>query len=237
MEISLAAMTIEILREGALAWVGAGAWQAVRNFGAGEVVRFTYPERGARSYLAAIGGLDCDRLEPNRRVLLGQILEGEGGFREPLLLSEDIEFSHTLHVLRGTHAAYLDWNSFLSTELVVSSDSDRMGVRLRSDHPIAHEFEITSEPTDVGIVQMPRSGNPIILGPDGPTIGGYPRVACIAECDLRVVAQLAPGQKVRFEEIDLEEAARLNREMNERSGRLLGMIRSQALEDQNRSSR
>jgi antagonist of KipI len=100
-----------------------------------------------------------------------------------------------------------------------------MGVRLESSSPVAHEISLKSEPTDVGAVQLPPSGNPIILGPDGPTIGGYPRVAWVVEEDLPMVAQLAPGQPVTFLEASMNAVCDKRAERD----RLLKMVRYQAL--------
>jgi len=55
------------------------------------------------------------------------------------------------------------------------------------------------------------SENDIILGVDGQSIGGYPQVAQVAAADLDAVGQLRPGERVRFERVDLGEAERLER--------------------------
>jgi allophanate hydrolase subunit 2 len=60
---------------------------------------------------------------------------------------------------------------------------------------------MTSEGMPPGAVQAPPTGEPIILGPDHPTTGGYPVIACIATVDLPRIGQLRPGDTLRFERI------------------------------------
>jgi allophanate hydrolase subunit 2 len=80
----------------------------------------------------------------------------------------------------------------------VSVQSDRRGVRL--DGPFEpHFLELESEPMAVGAIQVTNAGQPIIIGPDGPTIGGYPVVGVVANSDLDRVGQLAPGSEVEFD--------------------------------------
>ena len=66
---------------------------------------------------------------------------------------------------------------------------------------------------------MPSANELVILGPDGPTTGGYPTVGTIVAADLAAVGQLMPGQWVKFEVVSREEAvdlARLQRDMLDR---------------------
>jgi len=55
-------------------------------------------------------------------------------------------------------------------------------------------------------VQLPPSGNAIVLMAEHPTTGGYPRIGHVASADLAKLAQARPGQSLRFTEIDLVEA-------------------------------
>ena len=56
---------------------------------------------------------------------------------------------------------------------------------------------------------MPPDGQPIVLMADAQTIGGYPQAAHVISVDLPLVAQLRPGDRVRFAEVPLEDAHRL----------------------------
>ena len=66
-----------------------------------------------------------------------------------------------------------------------------------------------SEGVSFGTIQVPPDGNPIILMADCQTTGGYPKIAQVASVDLPRLAQMMPGQTVRFELISLDEAQRL----------------------------
>ncbi len=69
--------------------------------------------------------------------------------------------------------------------------------------------ELVSEAVGPGAVQVANDGLPIVLGVDGQTIGGYPKIAHVIRADLDRLGQLRPGQSVRFEKIDLELAEEL----------------------------
>jgi antagonist of KipI len=66
-----------------------------------------------------------------------------------------------------------------------------------------------SSPVTAGVDQVPPSGQPTVLKPSRPSVGGYPRVAAIASTDLGIMAQLRAGDSVRFQEITLPEAHEL----------------------------
>jgi antagonist of KipI len=66
-----------------------------------------------------------------------------------------------------------------------------------------------SEGVAFGTVQLPPAGTPIILMADRQTTGGYPRIGEIATVDLPLVAQLKPGDRVRFRRASVEEAQAL----------------------------
>lgn len=83
----------------------------------------------------------------------------------------------------------------------VSPQSNRSGVRLMGGPPLALP-ELPSEPCDVGGVQATPSGELVVIGPDGPTVGGYPKVAYLPERELWKVAQLRPGEMVRLRASD-----------------------------------
>ena len=65
---------------------------------------------------------------------------------------------------------------------------------------------MVSEPVCPGAVQVTRDGQCIILGVDGQTIGGYPKIAHVISADLDKIGQLRPTQRLRFVPVSLEEA-------------------------------
>ena len=118
-----------------------------------------------------------------------------------------------LRFIRG-----VDWPRFNASTLPhftveafgVSSDSDRMGVRL--DGPElkrTDEADLISEAVSPGTIQVPPGGKPILLLGDCQTIGGYPKIAHVITVDLGIAAQLRAGDAVRFLEVSLQDAHRL----------------------------
>ena len=119
-------------------------------------------------------------------------------------------------VLRITQG--VDWSRFndsaqraLTNEtFTVSPDSDRMGARLAG--PVLQrndDVDLVSEAVAPGTIQVPPSGNPILLLGDCQTIGGYPKIAHVLTVDLPMAAQLRASDRVRFREVSLVEAHRL----------------------------
>ncbi|GAA2215579.1 hypothetical protein GCM10009850_110470 [Nonomuraea monospora] len=81
----------------------------------------------------------------------------------------------------------------------VTPDSNRVGVRLRGPRlERAKDGELPSEGMVTGAVQVPPSGQPIVFLADHPPTGGYPVIGVVPEADLPVIAQLRPGEEVRF---------------------------------------
>ena len=99
----------------------------------------------------------------------------------------------------------------------VAADSNRIGLRLAGPAlALAHAWEHPSEPVFPGTVQLPPDGQPIVLLADCGTTGGYPRIGHVADVDLPRLAQLRPGETMRFvpstlEEVDARGCARAAR--------------------------
>jgi allophanate hydrolase subunit 2 len=93
-----------------------------------------------------------------------------------------------------------------------------MGVRLEGQkierRPNVEE-SIISEGLIPGVIQVPGDGKPIIILTELVT-GGYTKIATIISTDLPKVAQLKPGDRIRFKPISIEEAHLLFREQEER---------------------
>ena len=73
---------------------------------------------------------------------------------------------------------------------------------------------------------MTNDGRPVVLGVDGQTIGGYPKVAHVIRADLDRLAQLRPGEKVRFVRVTVEEAEAAARERAAALHRWLARLRA-----------
>jgi antagonist of KipI len=123
-----------------------------------------------------------------------------------------------LDVIMGPHKNHCTNESvetFLSSEYVVSTTSDRMGYRLKGP-PLIHRksTELISEGMTFGAIQVPSSGQPIVMMADCPTTGGYPKIGTIASTDLPLLAQCVPNKsKIRFREISVAKAQKKYRAM------------------------
>jgi biotin-dependent carboxylase-like uncharacterized protein len=119
-------------------------------------------------------------------------------------------------VLRALPGPQADWFAaeqfFDGPAFAVSAASDRMGLRLLGEPLRMPERELISEPVCPGSVQVTRDGQCVILGVDGQTIGGYPKVAQVIAADLDLLGQLRPGDRVSFERVNMSEAERLYRQ-------------------------
>jgi allophanate hydrolase subunit 2 len=145
----------------------------------GDIVRLNATREGARVYVAAM----ARELPARRLAALPTSLD-----RCPI------------RIVAGPDAVDLPREGW-----TVSPASDRIGLRLTGPG-VVHRVELPSRPTAPGTIQVTPSGMPILLGPDGPTIGGYPQAAVVARVDLDRLGQRPLGAEVRFEEIGLEEA-------------------------------
>ena len=96
---------------------------------------------------------------------------------------------------------------FLNSDWVISVTSDRMGYRLEGPM-IAHAkgHNIVSDGTVNGSIQVPGSGQPIVLLMDRGTTGGYPKIATVISADLGRFAQMPAGSKIRFAAISVKDA-------------------------------
>ncbi len=104
-------------------------------------------------------------------------------------------------------------HAFSTTLYSFNVQSSRMGYRL---DPACGPFELSaitsirSCPVQPGMVQMPPSGVPVILLSEAQTTGGYPRVACVLDCDVWKLAQFRPGVQLQFELVSMDDACDLN---------------------------
>ena len=97
-------------------------------------------------------------------------------------------------------------------EWTLQSNSDRMGYRFQGQTlELKQPLEMLSHAIQFGSVQVPPSGQPIILMADAQTTGGYPKIANVIDADLGVLAQVRLGSTIKFEAVSLQEAAKLRR--------------------------
>jgi biotin-dependent carboxylase-like uncharacterized protein len=100
--------------------------------------------------------------------------------------------------------------ALLSAEYRVSKDTDRMGMRLEGP-ALRHRggWDIVSDAIATGSIQVPGSGQPIILLADHQTTGGYPKIATVVSTDLGLVGRHRPGDVIRFVAVEVETAEAL----------------------------
>lgn len=107
--------------------------------------------------------------------------------------------------------------SLLEAEFHVSVDADRMGMRLDGPRLRHHGgWDIVSDAIPTGAIQVPGSGQAILLLADHQTTGGYPKIATVVSADLPVVGRRRPGDRVRFAAVTVEVAEALARDAERR---------------------
>ena len=117
----------------------------------------------------------------------------------------------TIRLIMGPQDDYFTRSAhqlLLSEVYRISHDSDRMGCRLagpRLEHDPDKGAEIISDGLVPGAIQVPGSGAPIVLLADGPTVGGYPKIATVISADLPALATMMPGAQLRFAAVTVEE--------------------------------
>ncbi|MDR9416217.1 MAG: biotin-dependent carboxyltransferase family protein [Gracilimonas sp.] len=104
---------------------------------------------------------------------------------------------------------------FQNTTFSVSSESNRMGIRLSNKNKpdgLAGSInrEMKSAPVLTGIIQLPQNGQPIILMNDAQSVGGYPRIAKVVDADLWRLGQLNPASQISFKMISRKKAINLS---------------------------
>lgn len=92
---------------------------------------------------------------------------------------------------------------FTATPYRLTPDCNRQGYRLDGAAlALRRPLELLSHAVVPGTVQVPPSGQPIVQMAEANTLGGYPKIATVIEADLWRLAQLRPGQRVRFTLVD-----------------------------------
>lgn len=174
----------------------------------------TPPVLGSRSlhFRAALGGWHGRALREGDRLPIGPAPVSPARRLDPADLNRD----EPIRVVLGPQDDAFPAEAvatLLGEAFIVSNRADRMGYQL--DGPaIAHGpsgYNIVSDGTVAGSIQVPGSGQPIVLLADRQTTGGYPKIATVVSADLRRLAQRRPGDVVRFSEITVTQAVQLAR--------------------------
>ena len=189
---------------------------------AGSVLRFANRVFGARAYLAMDGGIDVPRVLASRST---HVLTRMGGWHGRALMQGDrlglgssgaaVGRRPTpeataygrgggarLRVIPGPQTDHFPshaLDTLEQTRFIVSPQSSRMGYRLQGGPiPRLPDQEMISDAAFAGAIQVPPSGEPILLMADRQTTGGYPQLAVVITADVPLAAQLAPGDWIEF---------------------------------------
>jgi len=234
-EVTASCMRIAVAGQGSHLTIetAAGAHRAIPALQStrlveGDRFRVIAASRSAVSYLAIEGGL---ALPPVLGSLSTYARGGFGGFEGralaagdclPLALSEigtrtelclpdfDLSPATEVRVVLGPQADYFTPAAievFLAAPYTVTQDADRMGLRLegsRLDH--AKGYNIVSDGTAPGSIQVPGNGQPIVLLADRQTTGGYPKIATVISADLPALGRVLPLMTVQFRRVSVAEA-------------------------------
>lgn len=204
----------------------------------GSRLRWGARAKGTRMTLAVRGGFDLpltlgsrathlvSRMGPfgGRALRAGDVLpvmavqpSGPAAHGVPLELPDGgarLRIVPAAHRERFTDAG---WNRLTDARFTISPQSNRMGYRLDGPGiPHVDSAEILSEAMPPGVLQVPASGQPILLMAERQTTGGYATIASVITADLPLAGQLAPGDWVRFEVVTFAEAIAALRERERR---------------------
>ena len=202
------------------------AWNETLVLSTGETLSLARAERGCRCWLAVRGGLTVPPVMGSRSSFLPARFGGHLGralhagdvlpcgtaagavrllrARAPVMVQDA-----PLRVMAGPQASQFDdagLAAFFAGTYRVGAASDRRGLRLSGPAVTHTQSTLPSQGVLPGAVQVPPDGQPIILGWDGPVTGGYPVIAAVISADLSRLAQLRPGDAVRFVTVELEQA-------------------------------
>ncbi|ULT56224.1 biotin-dependent carboxyltransferase family protein [Neobacillus drentensis] len=195
----------------------------------GQVLTVGHCHRGARAYIAIGGSIDVPFVLGSKSTLLngkfggfegralqkGDVLVGNPLIRKPYkMLHPELVPQYakemTIRVVIGPHENRFTEESirrFCSEEYVVTHQANRMGYQLKGPK-LEHIGgpDIISDPIPLGGIQVPASGQPIILLADRQTTGGYTRIGTVISADIPKVAQAVPDTILHFSMVSVEEA-------------------------------
>jgi KipI family sensor histidine kinase inhibitor len=194
---------------------------------------------GLRSYLCVHGGFGVEEVLGSRSTFVAgrwggwqgrclwagdELPTGNQALASPVYRRVETKVLQSLtqnrNLLRVTRGPQTEWfseasvHAFLATDFVVSHEANRLGLRLvgsKISWEDSHRGqELVSEGIANGSIQVNTEGAAMVLFCEQQTTGGYPKIATVIRADWHRLGQLGPGEKVRFEEISLEEAWQAN---------------------------
>jgi antagonist of KipI len=197
----------------------------------GGILRFSNRVVGARAYVAVDGGIEVPRVLGSRST---HLLARLGGWNGRALLQGDRlglgaagpaparrrpmpeaaaylrAGGARVRVILGPQSEHFPPDAIdvlERTRFIISPQSNRMGYRLQGGRvPRLEDQEMISDAAFTGAIQIPSSGEPILLMADHQTTGGYPQLAVVITADLPLAGQLSPGDWIEFRTCSRSEA-------------------------------
>ena len=212
---------------------------------AGQPLKFGERRKGARAAVAFRGGIAVEPVLGSRATSVFSAMGGVNGRAlkagDLLPMGDDAATSPstargvalpmqsggaTLRVMAGPHEDFFArtaYDTLFGTRFTVTPASNRMGYRLEG-WPLEHagRADILSDATPLGSIQVPASGQPILLMADRQTTGGYPKIATVISADMPLAGQLSPGDWVEFRACTRQQAVEALRDRMRQIGSQLG---------------
>jgi allophanate hydrolase len=203
----------------------------------GQTLRLGYAKSGMRAYLAVLGGFDVPAVFNSASTVIrnklgglavrpgSALVEGDELPVRTLLSSSKNkrhnwmprcfipDYSNRLSIAVIESYQSNDFSvqakqAFYEKPYLVTSKMDRMGMRLKGNVVDCDIAGIISEGIALGSIQIPPNGQPIVLLNDRQTLGGYPKLGCVARMSLSKLAQAQPGSELNFHRIEVEQASK-----------------------------
>jgi len=204
-------------------------WQS-HFINAGDELVFHAAKNGVRAYLAVTGGFQVEPTLGSSATVCREKIGGIDGKGNKLVAGDILEYQSdnnphyhrqvpefyipdysqplTLRVIEGYQFDSFSPESvmrFYSSRYRISNQSDRMGYRLQGASIKSDLDGIISEGISYGAIQVPNDGQPIVLLKDRQTIGGYPKIGCVAALDAAKMSQRMPGTELAFTPANLQQ--------------------------------
>jgi len=195
------------------------------NATVGQTLKLLRPLQGMYTYLCVHGGFD---IEPVLQSVSTNLKAGFGGFKGRYLKADDsltVKTESNLPVIGVARLAPTDVirviksseydcfsesskQAFETQPWKLQSSSNRMGYRLEGAPALefSKPVEMSSHGVDIGMIQVPPQGQPIVLMADGQTTGGYPKIATVIQADIGLMAQIRFGKACQFVVVSLGQA-------------------------------
>lgn len=202
----------------------------------GDTLKLLSARTGCRCYMAVAGGFDIPLVMGSFST---NVKSSIGGYKGRKISSGDVlplrhstetiykienrkyeskynyQSSISVRVILGPQDDFFTkkgLDTFLSSQYLVSSDSDRMGIKLKGPKIQAKDkYDIISDGISLGSIQVPSSGEPIIMMSDRQTTGGYGKIATVITADIPLLAQAKMNDTIDFNVISIKEAQKILR--------------------------